>query len=309
MVYDLAIVGAGFWGGAVAAMAAEQGISTILLDNNNKQSGSRNAAGLFRENWFQESSRDKAFTKMAPEWWREESLWFSRRWLEFRGMKKVREDVRVLYGRMVDRQEECWMIPDVEKFLRDLISQTTVLRAEICLLRRRKSSWMLESVGVGWEARNVVIAAGVYTDELLENSKLSPVGVSPLAGRYLLYQSVEKLSRPLCVMTGPYQHYTFRPWVNGLVRLGDTIEKNGILNDKAIIDMGEVASRHLPPAIQTIKEHLGYRPVCKRAVVEKVVEGLVVATGGHRVGLGMAPAVARRSLKLLGLWGAEEEGS
>ena len=57
----------------------------------------------------------------------------------------------------------------------------------------------------------------------------------------------------------------------------------------------------MSPGAKTVRVLDGMRPVCERFTVCEIAPGLVAATGGHRVGLGIAGTIAERALRILGV--------
>lgn len=306
------MIGAGFWGKAVSALARSCGIKVLTLDSGYKKSGSRNAAGLVHTSWFSGAF----FKKLVPEWWTKKDLNFSLDWLQGEGLIKCGEDVEPFYGKnkgLKSFRPDCWMLKDLDAFLNCDAKRTEVLR----LVRGRERGWIVETEASTHSTKRVVLATGIGTDDLLERSGLPKVGVSGLKGRgvilvttasagamYLQHTST-KLERPYRMLKTPYLHYTFRPWGEGKVRLGDTVEGEGDKPSErreGLLSVAQDRDRLKSPEI--VEWRVGFRPVSTqgRVYVELIAPGLVVATGGHRVGLGLSGGVALRVLKLLKVW-------
>jgi glycine/D-amino acid oxidase-like deaminating enzyme len=149
----------------------------------------------------------------------------------------------------------------------------------------------------------VVLAAGVWTDTLLEANGLAPLGVRPLPGTAVL--GTGQLQVPLTYayrLPGDTRTRTAtaRPWAGG-VRVGDT-----------------AGLEEQMPVLRGLLQHLGshetgtvsgLRPGLPQLFVAQVAPRIIVATGGHRSGLATAPGVALRVLELLrerGREGTEE---
>jgi hypothetical protein len=141
-----------------------------------------------------------------------------------------------------------------------------------------------------------VVAAGARTDEVL--GPLGHTFVKPLHGRAILFDAPEPEFGTGCltVMTRPYQHYTFRRF-RGRWRGGDTVERKKV-EPRRIAEVTALAARYFP-AVDNVEVYGGERPVCPTMFVARVERRVIAATGGHRVGYGLAGAVALRVEALL----------
>ena len=90
-------------------------------------------------------------------------------------------------------------------------------------------------------------------------------------------------------MIAPYVKHTVRVWPNGLWKIGDTAEKKP--NEKKLENLRTVGKMVLED-YQEIAVTAGFRPVLDRFTVEKVSSRIIIATGGHRLGLGLAKLVS-----------------
>jgi hypothetical protein len=128
----------------------------------------------------------------------------------------------------------------------------------------------------------------------LNKCGIKPIGVTKLAGRGIIAKGIPKEVLPVSVMIRPYCKHTVRNWFN-YFKIGDTAEKQ--LVDKHLENLRTIG-RDVLDNYQEINIQLGYRPVLDKFTVESIA-GLIVATGGHRVGLGVAGLVAKKTLEAL----------
>jgi hypothetical protein len=273
-------------------MARKRGLSVVTFSDGDPLAGSINAAGIVKKSWYKGEFFKK---KVQPEWWTTKWLDFGVDWLgEHAGLVQTGEDVKKLYGkdRLTRTNNDCWVLVDVMEWLKDEDS----INYQVTRLSTPTGAWRLHDLAdyPCWLARKVIVAAGHATDRLLAASNLPLVGVSGLEGRAVFVKGRLLSGRPFRVLRSAYDHVTFREWPGGLVRVGDTVGAKDLplwWKDNYTSEMWRAANH----------DAWGFRPVCERAFVELVAPDLVVATGGHRVGMAMSPAVAHRALKLLGL--------
>lgn len=305
---DLAIIGGGFWGAACALLARERGIDHILLDDLAPWASSRNAAGMVHPDWF----RGGTIAKLVPASWTGVEIGHGLAWLTKYGLEQVDETFRNNGKERIRR--DVLMMPDPHAFL----DSANPMQANVTHLKRdpkRKIWGIYGDYGASTDlsvidARRVILAAGVQTDNLLRNSGMQPLGVERLRGRGIIFTSRfledPHVRLPLTVQYAPYKQVTIREWphrlhahqTNGRVaRIGDTVEPAGgktgalaALREKLMGIVGEVTEMEI---------QCGDRPVLPQFTVTKIAPALVVATGGHRVGLGVAPTAARRALEML----------
>lgn len=297
-MHDLIVVGGGFWGTMTAYLARAAHRDVLLLDDLNPQGASRNAAGIVSLSWYRwRQTRDKkdiVGNIFADTFSTADAV---------QGVNLLRD-----LGLLKQTGEECFTLAGNRKFKSDLwllsspqalFDQTDRTWAVVQKLVKGKGYWVVLTENRELLARSVVLAAGAFTDALLEASGLKPLGIKGLRGRGLLIRPHKQFDVPHTVQIAPYSHVTLRPWADGMARVGDTVEqKPG--GDEKLEPLKRIAFS-LAPAYEQVKVMDGLRPVLPKVFVGEVASGLVVATGGHRVGLALAPAAAKKSLALLGI--------
>jgi glycine/D-amino acid oxidase-like deaminating enzyme len=302
---DLAIIGGGFWGTACALMAREAGIDAILIDDGAPWSASRNAAGMVHPDWF----KGGTIGKLIPASWSGRDIGESLQWLMKYGLQRTSELFR---GPAGDRlRNDAFMMLDVPGFL----AMGKPRKGNVTHLHRYGSNrpadqkyWRIfgEYGELGFiDARRVIVAAGVHTDTLLDNSSMRKIGVERLRGRGLVIKpkmaTASVSTFPFRWQTRPYVSYTLRPWgMDGsepIMRFGDTTEPQAGKKG-ALTELRGYLSQ-IVGSYEELEVHDGQRPVCEQFTVAKVAPALVVATGGHRVGLGIAGTAAKKALEAL----------
>ncbi len=139
-------------------------------------------------------------------------------------------------------------------------------------------------------SRWIVLAAGVWCDSILEASGLPLTGVAASRGVGLVGPgSVDGVLSRAYRLPGDTRTrvVSMRPWGPG-VRLGDTLPER---EEEQLLEM----ARWCPGSTQV----WGLRPRLPSLLVEPWGPGLVVATGGYRNGLAVAPGVGLRVAELL----------
>lgn len=295
-VYDLIVIGGGFWGTACAVEAQERGLDTLLLDDDRPMAASRNAAGIVSLGWYRwrmtRDRKDVTGNIFADTFARSDAD-YGVRWLLERGLlRQTGEEFFSLRGNRQFRSDLYLLSSPADLFQLAPRKYLTVLQ-----LVRERGHWLIVTREQTYTARGVVLAAGAFTDELLTASGLEPVGVTGLRGRGLLLRSDRRLDVPYTVQIAPYSHVTLRPWSNGLIRVGDTVEKTPG-GDARLEPLQRVAG-WVVPGFRQERMLDGLRPVLPKVLIKPVAPGLVVATGGHRVGLALAPRAAQLALEQL----------
>lgn len=298
---DTVVIGGGFWGTACASKLSTQGREVLLIDSKHENAASRAAAGIVCLHWY----KQETILKMLPAWWSTKLAQVGFEWLEAAGLRHTGENFLNQSGKAnrgkyePKLRKDCYLIPSCSAVLSLYPRQ----QAEVETLCKVTNGWQLKIKNSDpITARNVVIAAGVFTDELLRRSGMPLVGVKPLIGRAMVAQVSKDFTTPLTVMTRPYTQYTLRPWGDtqrsNQVRLGDTVEKSDALfqkNNETLIALFQQFTAK-PKVVNILK---GFRPVRDKIIADLVDDGLIVATGGHRVGLCLAGGVAHHVAGLL----------
>lgn len=283
----VAIVGAGFWGSAVSRLLIERGIEHVVIDDASPTGASRNAAGICKLSWYRQTTVRKmidgvfTYADFAAGW----------EWLGEQVKIAHTPEVFVNAGRGTTTFHHDNYLADPA----DLLVPARLHTVE----RLHVGAFFVDIEGPDLRAETVIVCAGAHTDDLLERSGLGrPTQVQGLWGRAIRFDCDDYDDTPQCltVMTRPYVHYTYRH-MDGRIRGGDTVER-GARNDKRLDDLIATAAANYP-GMRNVDGFGGIRPVCPQMFVGRVHPRVLVATGGHRVGFGLAGAVAQRVGALL----------
>lgn len=297
-MHDLIVIGGGFWGVAAVVQAREAGVDTLLLDDAHPQGASRNAAGIMSLDWYKFQRKTRIYTptitNLMGSLFAYSDAAYGVEWFQERGLAGFTgEDYRSAGGQPQFRRD-CYLLNNLDAFL----SQGQAQSARVQRVAPIHRGWMVFTPDTKYKTRHLILATGSFTDALLLASGLPALGVEALRGRALVYRTNRRFAVPMTYKASVGQQYTFRQWGEGYVRLGDTTERGD--NSGALDKLRAYAQTELPQG-QEAQVLDGLRPVAKQMIVQVVAPGLVVATGGHRVGLALAPAAARKALALLGV--------
>ena len=292
---DVAVVGAGFWGVAAALALRERGHRVTVYDDLG-EGASRAAAGLVQKAWY----RPKTLTALRlPDWWGPQYAGAGWALLRERcGLEPVGEWFATRANPAMRWRDDLWMIRHPMVLLKQAAPvdyrhvkrvDTHPRHAKLTLTEQG-----VESVQVAYDW--VVVAAGARTDQILPHGVRT--GVARLPGRAFLTTKGPPGDEPRTWLGSPYRHLTWRPFMSG-GRLGDTVERTlasahpwRLYADATLEQLGgrDVAIHG---------EVYGVRPVLKKIVVAEMLPRVIVATGGHRVGLALAGGVARRIVEIV----------
>lgn len=319
---SVGIIGGGFWGMTAAQMLDERGHDVTIWDADHDLGASQVAAGIIQLWWYESVTT----SKMLPEWWDESYPEWGVQWLDDHvNLLDTGELYTSYQGKEGEFRDDCYLIEECSQ----LLELQPVTEAEVHEIQppddHPEGKWTVyfQSERLAAEVDTLIVAAGAWTDDLLRQSDLPEVGVEPLRGRALLLDPHEydeeppqhydetkddlpdsmPDSTPHTIYPRPYSHLTLRPY-RGLYRFGDTTEQDLGGNEaeltRAMEKAGEIVGDYDLEEVQD-----GVRPVCDTITVQQIRSDLpsgVVMTGGHRVGLLLAPICARRALQLLNLW-------
>lgn len=259
------------------------GKSCLVIDDGDPKSGSRNASAICDPNAYNSS----IFSKYWPPSWNKSHLndsigwvldvggrWVTERFLNHYQKRDMREGHTVIY------------LPSPES-LTDSIGDK--LSSRVKAFGEGKAGVTVQTDAGRLSCRHLVVCAGYRTDEVLESGGLEPVGVTGLYGRGINAKGRPVMKHPVSVMIAPYVKHTVRVWPNGLWKVGDTAERKP--NDKKLENLRTVG-RMVLEGYEEVAITEGFRPVLDRFTVEKVSDRVIIATGGHRLGLGLARLVA-----------------
>jgi glycine/D-amino acid oxidase-like deaminating enzyme len=289
LTYDLIVIGGGYWGAGIAYEAKKRGKRVIVLDSKDPLSGSRNASAICDPS----SYKSPIFSKYFPSDWSKEDLDNSLSWLIERGGKVTQEGFLNSFQGRSYREGAKAIYIDSNETITGLVDSQRFEVENIIEDSRRVSVWEGESC---ISCTYLVLAGGYSTDKLLEDSGLCRLGVSKLYGRGILSRGTTQSKIPVSVMIKPYVKHTIRRWGKriGEYRVGDTAENTP--KETAITNLRIVQNTILKD-VREINLIEGYRPIADKFLVEKISPRIVVATGGHRVGLGLTGLVAKKALE------------
>ncbi len=154
-------------------------------------------------------------------------------------------------------------------------------------------------------ADQVVIAAGAWTDVVLQRCGLKGCGIKPMRGQMLLLQGQPGQLR--FIVSGHGKYLIPRP--DGLILCGSTVEDVGFdtgITAAARAEILAVCSDLFPPAsgLPVLRQWSGLRPAIDGDIPvvgpHPQCPGLWINSGHYRNGLGMAPASAQRLAELIG---------
>ena len=211
------------------------------------------------------------------------------------------------------------LLPDVPqirnpRLIQALVASHRALGGDLCahcpverLVQQadgRISAWQKTTcLGVG---ERVVLAAGAWSDQILQASGLSPLGVSPMRGQMLLFHLPPDQAPKHITNTG--EGYLI-PRLDGHILAGSTIEDVGFdtAPTPSAADKIHQMAVSTWPRLQSapiIQHWAGLRPghgSDEPAVGHRHADwpGLWVNTGHFRNGLGMAPACAEQTAEAL----------
>jgi glycine/D-amino acid oxidase-like deaminating enzyme len=290
-IYDLAVVGGGYWGVATALRARESGKDVILFDDSDPLAGSRNASAICDP----ASYKSKVFRRFWPTGWTKDDLKESLNWLLGNGGELTEEVfLNQFEGRGIRPiRPKAIYLKSNEDFLRRFPATT----AEVLGLERRGILWELRTRTGTFLARKICLALGYRTDAFLAKAGMPLLGVGRLYGRGIIVRGTPAYPVPICVMTRPYVKHTIRQWEDGY-RVGDTAER-GEVKEGVDPNLLAVTESVMGDQYEVLRSVNGFRPTADKFLVDKIAPGLAVATGGHRLGLGLAGLAAKKVLEAL----------
>jgi glycine oxidase len=147
------------------------------------------------------------------------------------------------------------------------------------------------------DAEQVLVAAGAWTDNLLESLGIR-TGVYPVLGQMLSFESDPGVLNRIILRNGQY----LVPRQDGTILAGTTVEEvdfNKKTTAQAAAALGEFARRLLPAldGEKPVEHWCGLRPGSKSLLpcIDELrpFQGLYVASGHYRIGITLAAGTAR----------------
>lgn len=272
---DLIIIGGGFWGISCALRAKEQNKSVLVFDDRDPQAASRNATCMIKWGWYSGTP----FKKLCPDNWTDEDIVESFRWLS----KYVElESTGQNFYNFSDNFKKKTFQDDVVlmELPESLLNQVLTINEKVEMIKETKEGWRVN----GKNCKNLIIAAGYRTDELLIKNKLPGVGIGKDLGIGLILNR-EAVHTPTTWCVRPFVQYTMRKW-GDKIRFGET---------KNLEPMKKYINRFIGES-EIVEEKRGYRPKAKKFTIQAVRKNLVVISGGYKFGLVIAGLVSKEAM-------------
>lgn len=275
---EVAVIGTGFWGTFIGEALQNAGLAVGWIDGRLQGAASPVAAGLV---W------QSSWARSPAPWWSLEHEECSRRYFQAQGDRVVEEVYSEFRPQPMPRGV-LWRC-------RPRLARGEPLK--IRQLLATPGGWKLEWEGGSRRVARVVVAAGCWSSQLLQASGIKAPSVQAWAGRALLAPGSHSGVLSRCFrLAGDSRSrkFSLQSWDPGLIRLGDTLERPG---DVTVPDQTRLLHQCLPEELPRT-EIFGLRPWLSQIWVEEMAPGLILATGGARRGLALAPGVALRVLQL-----------
>lgn len=285
------VVGGGYWGACIARALRQREIKVLLLDSRESGAASKAAAGLVR------SIPDY----VRPNWWGPEH--------EAACQTFWQGDDFVHYPEQLFHQQQ--PEPEFKRNVYCLKSQSEiacpeVLRQKVLSISTTKTGWTAETDQGPLAAAGVILAAGVWTDRILQASGLPVIHVASWPGRGAIHtiQAVSKFKNPniegrSAQVQSPAQVLTWAYRLDGDTR---TRRVSAIPWRQQDFYLTEGVAEPLLDrlALGPAKTQLfGYRPRLRRWEVQQIAPRCIVATGGNRSGLAGAAGIALQVANLV----------
>lgn len=287
-MYDIAIVGSGYWGTAMALTARWLRLKVWMVDSAEKEGASRNASAHFSFSWYKKPwlGRIQQAVERARFFGldlRQTGAWIGKTVAPGVHSPKL-------------RNKPDWHLFSPQQFL-DLRPPDVVAP----VLKVEPGTVHLSDGPI--YARHVYVAAGAWTDNLLLASGLPRLGVSGLPGAGLIIRAAVPGPGPVYLHElNPYKQIGFRPWTSeGLIRVGETVEQVPGKQEEYLTKMRKQVRGIIGPADE-VEVVRGIRPLTDAGPqVTPVGRGVIAATGGGRIGALMSFWAADTALRIWGL--------
>lgn len=279
-MFDLAIIGAGYNGSAVAHHARAAGLGFLHFDTGDGSAGSRAAAAIIDCNALV-AGHPELDIEGSLEWLRSQGA-VEDRFYFINAMLGAKRPVRQL-------KRPCLFVPP-----RVLLSEH-VISERVTSFRRAGAGWEIVTDQDCFSAKNLVVAAGYSTDQVLRASGFSPLGVKPAFGRGWVVSGKPRFNLPVAVMTAPYKKFFVRSWDDGDYYVGATVEAHPD-PERADAQLSWVSDMVFSDyEVKAVRA--GYRAKYRGELLVNC--GPLVITGGGRAGLGTAYAVGKLVVEII----------
>lgn len=265
--YDTAIIGGGIFGAVIAENLRRQGHRIIVLDSSEKGAGSKPAACLMKPGWFAGLGKDvyNPSLELLDRLYGIEDLQFT--------VYPTRAFATVH-----------WVRPT-----KILMPQEAAVTLKVDRIIRSTNGWEVRvESGAYYRVRNVVLAAGVWCNEILVRSGLAPIkGLTGRWGNAFLWR--RRFLQPFISPWAPYRQVVGFLRAENEVWVGDgtAVKLESLDCERGQQSLERCAKYAKLPAQDVVSTLAGARPYvpnAKPALLEELEKGLWIATGGAKNG-------------------------
>lgn len=260
--YDCTIIGAGLFGSIIERTLAREGMSVLLMDSAELQAGSKPAACLIKPSWISGLGKEVCEKSLALL-------------DELYGLEKIQFQTGAI------KSPVFWIDP--RKIRKGFVQE------KVESLSFWRNLWTINN---GYVSRNVIIAAGIWSNEVLS---LLPPGVSlprlnnipalsPKTG--VAFRANGKIA-PRISLWRPYHQLTTFNIEEDVIWTGDSAGYKSYTT-RHLKDSWERCAKYIEHPYQDLTPTVGHRPYIKGlqspAYLEKHAPNLWVVTGGAKNG-------------------------
>jgi glycine/D-amino acid oxidase-like deaminating enzyme len=274
--YDTVIIGGGLFGKMIAKALSVDGQTVLVVDRGERLAGSRPAACLIKPSWLggMGEHRDPAMRKLS----------------ELYDVQELEFAVGAL-GVKIKMEKVFWVDPST--ILRGG-EPTNVLDADVQVINKLDHGWEVSMLINGGQyeatARNVVVAAGVWTEQLLPQFRQTAQW-----GGALLYRNA-KIKQPFIRPWAPYKQLVAFNRGDGLWVGDGSALKHANVTKERMVETFNREAHAVDLNIWQASELEGLRPYTrdhKPCLLEEVEPSLWAASGGAKNGTIAAAHCAR----------------
>lgn len=273
---DVIIIGAGLFGSIIAKALRQTGIEAFLIDNKEEYRGSKPAACLMKPSWY---------SALGPE-----TYVPAMKTLEFLYNVETIE-----FKTKISKASVKWINPKS-------ILEIDSMQDSIQFIERTNNSWILQGQNGIYQAKHIIIAAGIWCNGILQRSNL-PLApeISSLTGTAFVFEDCS--TQPEISIWNPYKQLVKFQIEPKCAWVGDGIaSKNYWKRDYLNQSFNRCVNFVAAPFSKVIAK-TGNRPYVKQAkpcYLQSHGTNLWVVTGGAKNGTIAAGWAAQKMVELIG---------
>lgn len=272
---DIIIIGSGIFGCIIAKQLRAKGRKVLIIDNSQPQAASKAAACLMKPSWFSSMDKEAYIPAMGT----------------LENLYTIQE---IEFQTKIKKTKVKWIDPIT------ILNDQESVQSKVISISKNAMGWTIATEKISYSAFHIILAAGIWCNEILFNSALPPVpNLFPQTGTSF---KISGVVTPKIHIWRPYKQLVSFNIAPSTIWIGDGHVRKDY-DDTDISKSQQRCAEFLEVQPTQLYPFTGHRPYVRKAkpcYLEQHASQLWVITGGAKNGTIAAGWAAHEISRRLG---------